>query len=163
MLHSWPSLLRHKQVRCLLTVFKPYWEWGRGGLGDVKNPGAAAGPVDRLLLCCCLCLPIAARGAGSSCHLHISLHGDGGCNLFGGSQQLGGVQGVSPLFRHFLAGAMAFAPDVLPFYAPTTNSYKRFVGGSWAPTATAWGKVQGDGRWVIVVRYEGQCHQAYLE
>jgi glutamine synthetase len=26
----------------------------------------------------------------------------------------------------------------MPFYAPTINSYKRFVDGSWAPTRLAW-------------------------
>ena len=33
---------------------------------------------------------------------------------------------------------MAHLPDVMPFYAPTVNSYKRFVDASWAPTRIAW-------------------------
>src|SRR6185437_3769739 len=29
-------------------------------------------------------------------------------------------------------------PEVMVFYAPTVNSYKRYVEGSWAPTRIAW-------------------------
>jgi glutamine synthetase len=44
----------------------------------------------------------------------------------------------SDLFRWFLGGWIRYVPDVMPFYAPTVNSYKRFVDGSWAPTRLAW-------------------------
>jgi glutamine synthetase len=33
---------------------------------------------------------------------------------------------------------MAHVPDLMVFYAPTVNSYKRFVDASWAPTRIAW-------------------------
>ena len=33
---------------------------------------------------------------------------------------------------------MAHAPEVMAFYAPTVNSYKRYQSGSWAPTRLAW-------------------------
>jgi glutamine synthetase len=42
------------------------------------------------------------------------------------------------VFGWFLAGWIAHVPDVMPFYAPTINSYKRYVEGSWAPTRLAW-------------------------
>ena len=74
--------------------------------------------------------------AGSSCHIHLSLWREGK-NLFAGDEQLGPVS-CSPHFRHFLGGWMAHVPDVMPFYAPTVNSYKRFVDSSWAPTRLAW-------------------------
>ena len=74
--------------------------------------------------------------AGSSCHIHFSLWKDGR-NAFDGDEQLGPVR-CSPLFRHFLGGWIAHVPDVMPFYAPTINSYKRFVDSSWAPTRLAW-------------------------
>jgi glutamine synthetase len=85
----------------------------------------------------------AADQAGSSCHIHFSLW-RGGKNVL----QKGG-----DLFRWFLGGWMAHVPDVMVFYAPTINSYKRFVDASWAPTRIAWSydnrtagfRVVGDG------------------
>ena len=74
--------------------------------------------------------------AGSSCHIHMSLWKDGK-NAFAGDQQFGPVQ-CSDVFRWFLGGWIAHVPDVMPFYAPTVNAYKRYVDGSWAPTRLAW-------------------------
>lgn len=74
--------------------------------------------------------------AGSSSHIHMSLWKDGQ-NAFVGEQEFGPVKG-SDLFRWFLGGWIKHVPDVMPFYAPTINSYKRFVDGSWAPTRLAW-------------------------
>jgi glutamine synthetase len=70
----------------------------------------------------------AADGAGSSCHIHFSLWRDGR-NAF---------ENGSDLFRWFLGGWIAHVPDVMVFYAPTVNSYKRYVDASWAPTRLAW-------------------------
>jgi glutamine synthetase len=70
----------------------------------------------------------AAEGAGSSCHIHFSLWRDGN-NAFAKD---------SDVFKHFLGGWLAHVPDVMVFYAPTINSYKRYVDGSWAPTRLAW-------------------------
>lgn len=75
-------------------------------------------------------------GAGSSCHIHLSLW-NGAENAFAGDQQIGPVMG-SDVFRWFLGGWIKYVPDVMPFYAPTVNSYKRYVDGSWAPTRLAW-------------------------
>ncbi len=74
--------------------------------------------------------------AGSSCHIHISLWKDGE-NAFAGDQTFGPVQG-SDIFKWFLGGWIKNVSDVMPFYAPTVNSYKRYVDGSWAPTRLAW-------------------------
>ena len=74
--------------------------------------------------------------AGSSCHIHFSLWRDGQ-NAFAGDEDCGPVK-CSKEFRHFLGGWIKHVPDVMPFYAPTVNSYKRFVDGSWAPTRLAW-------------------------
>ena len=78
----------------------------------------------------------AADGAGSSCHIHFSLWREGK-NAFPGSVQLGPAKG-SDAFKHFLGGWIAHVPDVMVFYAPTINSYKRYVDASWAPTRLAW-------------------------
>src|SRR5258706_11983501 len=77
-----------------------------------------------------------ASQAGSSCHIHFSLWRDGK-NAFPGAQQLGRAKG-SDVFRWFLGGWIAHVPDLMPFYAPTINSYKRYADASWAPTRLAW-------------------------
>ncbi len=74
--------------------------------------------------------------AGSSCHIHISLW-DGDKNAFAGKQSFGPVKG-SDTFKWFLGGWIAKVADIMPFYAPTVNSYKRYVDASWAPTRLAW-------------------------
>lgn len=78
----------------------------------------------------------AADQAGSSCHIHMSLWQDE-TNVFAGDKAFGPVMG-SDIFRWFLGGWIKHVPDVMPFYAPTINSYKRYVDGSWAPTRLAW-------------------------
>lgn len=77
-----------------------------------------------------------AGQAGSSCHIHFSLWQDED-NAFVGNNALGPVQ-CSDTFRYFLGGWMAHVPEMMVFYAPTVNSYKRFEDGSWAPTRLAW-------------------------
>lgn len=74
--------------------------------------------------------------AGSSGHLHFSLW-HGGENAFTGDKLLGKVKG-SDVFRWFLGGWMAHVPEMMVFYAPTVNSYKRYIDLSWAPTRIAW-------------------------
>ena len=76
------------------------------------------------------------KGAGSSSHIHISLW-NGAENVFNGDLKEGPLE-VSDTFRWFLGGWIKFVPDMMPFYAPTINSYKRFVDESWAPTRLAW-------------------------
>ena len=77
-----------------------------------------------------------SKFAGSSCHIHFSLAADGK-NVFPGNETLGPAK-CSSLFRWFLGGWIKHVPDVMVFYAPTINSYKRYVDGSWAPTRLAW-------------------------
>jgi glutamine synthetase len=69
---------------------------------------------------------------GNSCHIHCSLaREDGGGNVFAGDEQV---------FNHFVAGQLACLRELTLFFAPHVNSYKRFVPGSFAPTAVAWGR-----------------------
>lgn len=77
-----------------------------------------------------------ASGAGSSCHLHVSLW-DGDRNVFPGQHRLGPIE-CSDEFRWFLGGWMDKVAELMVFYAPTINSYKRYQDGSWAPTRIAW-------------------------
>jgi glutamine synthetase len=78
----------------------------------------------------------AADQAGSSSHVHLSLW-QGEQNAFAGAEQLGPVQ-CSETFRWFLGGWLHHLPELMVFYAPTINSYKRYQAGSWAPTRIAW-------------------------
>lgn len=80
--------------------------------------------------------PEGGDAAGSSSHLHMSLWKDGE-NAFTGTEPLGPAQG-SKVFRWFLGGWMAHVPEMMVFYAPTINSYKRYIDFSWAPTRIAW-------------------------
>ncbi len=78
----------------------------------------------------------AEDGAGSSCHIHLSLWQDGH-NAFAGEERFGPVH-CSDTFRWFLGGWLKHLPELMVFYAPTVNSYKRYQAGSWAPTRIAW-------------------------
>lgn len=73
---------------------------------------------------------------GNSCHIHISLRSPGGDPVLAGD----GPHGFAPLMEHFLAGLLTAQRELTYFFAPNINSYKRFVTGSFAPTAIAWGK-----------------------
>lgn len=74
---------------------------------------------------------------GCSGHVHQSLwSADGKENLFYDKQL---EKGISGLMKNYIAGQLYCLPHILPFYAPTVNSYKRLVEGAWAPTTLTWG------------------------
>jgi len=72
---------------------------------------------------------------GNSCHIHLSLRGSDGTPVLAGD----GTHGLSKLGEHFLAGQLAAMREFTLLYAPNINSYKRYVPGSFAPTAVRWG------------------------
>lgn len=76
------------------------------------------------------------RLPGSSGHLHQSLVDGSGKNVFYDEKGRGRM---SALFESYLAGQLLGLTHLLPFYAPTVNSYKRLVKGLWAPTHVTWG------------------------
>jgi len=76
---------------------------------------------------------------GSSSHIHLSLRSADGQPMFAG-EGAGDRHGFSPVFEHFLAGQLYGLRELTLFFAPNINSYKRFVEGSFAPTAIAWGR-----------------------
>jgi glutamine synthetase len=102
-----------------------------------------------------------ATQAGSSCHIHLSLRRDGKVAF----------EKDGDVFRWFLGGWIKHVPDVMPFYAPTINSYKRYVDASWAPTRLAWSydnrtagfRVVGEGQGLrIECRIAGADANPYL-
>ncbi|WP_240506590.1 glutamine synthetase family protein [Thermoactinospora rubra] len=72
---------------------------------------------------------------GNSCHIHISLRSADGRPVMAGEEP----HGLSRLGAHFIAGQLACLRELTLLYAPNINSYKRFVPGSFAPTAVKWG------------------------
>jgi glutamine synthetase len=72
---------------------------------------------------------------GNSCHIHLSLRAEDGTPVLAGD----GPYGLSPAGEHFLAGQLAAMRELTLCYAPNVNSYKRYVPGSFAPTAVRWG------------------------
>jgi glutamine synthetase len=72
---------------------------------------------------------------GNSCHIHLSVRGADGSPVMAGE----GPHGFSKLMEHWIAGQLATMRELTLFFAPNINSYKRYVDGSFAPTAVAWG------------------------
>ncbi len=68
---------------------------------------------------------------GNSCHIHCSLAGEDGSNLFAEDDKA---------FKGFIGGQLAALRELTYFFAPQVNSYKRYVAGSFAPTAIVWGE-----------------------
>jgi glutamine synthetase len=74
------------------------------------------------------------KDIGSSCHIHSSLVGEDGNNVF--------VEGheETDTFRHYLGGLRRHIRELALFIAPAVNSYKRYAAESWAPTSVSWGR-----------------------
>lgn len=73
---------------------------------------------------------------GCSGHIHQSLWDKEGNNLFFDQSQ---PQRMSTLMESYIAGQLHCLPYLMPMFAPTINSYKRYVEGSWAATSISWG------------------------
>jgi len=73
--------------------------------------------------------------AGSGLHLNFSIW-KGGENLFYNPND---ELGLSDLAYSFIAGVIEHAKALAAIAAPTVNSYKRLVPGSWAPTKITYG------------------------
>lgn len=76
--------------------------------------------------------------AGSSCHIHSSLvsQEDGRPLMWDPD----GAHHLSEVGRQFLAGQIHAAGQLAWCFAPYVNSYRRYVPGTWAPTAAVWGE-----------------------
>jgi len=95
---------------------------------------------------------------GCSGHTHQSLwDASGKKNLFYDEKD---PNKMSPIFKSYIAGQLALLPEILPFFAPTINSYKRLVDGYWAPTKVTWGI---DNRTVSLRAIPGSSKSTRLE
>ena len=75
---------------------------------------------------------------GNSSHIHLSFRGLGGELVMADDSDK--VDGMSELGRQFIAGQIAHLRELSLLFAPNINSYKRYVPGSFAPTAIRWGR-----------------------
>jgi glutamine synthetase len=77
---------------------------------------------------------------GSSCHLHTSLwDAASGAALMAGDAGDDDPSDLTVVGRQFLAGQLHAGRQLAWCFAPYVNSYRRYVPGSWAPTALVWG------------------------
>jgi glutamine synthetase len=76
-----------------------------------------------------------AHLAGSGVHVHLSLwDAEGRSDRSAGD----GPGGLSVEMQRFMAGVLEHARGLCGISAPTVNSYKRLLPGSWAPAHVAW-------------------------
>ena len=73
---------------------------------------------------------------GNSCHIHLSFRGNDGSMVMADSSDASGMSAVG---KAFVAGQLAHSNELTLLFAPQINSYKRYVPGSFAPTAIRWG------------------------
>ncbi len=74
---------------------------------------------------------------GQSGHIHVSLaDADSGANRFFDPDA---EHQMSATMRAFVAGQVAYLPEVLPMVCSTVNAYRRMIPGFWAPTTANWG------------------------
>lgn len=73
---------------------------------------------------------------GCSGHIHQHLEDENGNNIFKDESD---ADGLSETLKQYIAGQLYCLPFIMPMYAPTINSYKRYVEGAWAATTVSWG------------------------
>jgi glutamine synthetase len=75
---------------------------------------------------------------GNSSHIHLSFRGIKGELVM--TDEADKEHGMSEVGRQFIAGQIAHLRELSLLFAPNINSYKRYVPGSFAPTAIRWGR-----------------------
>lgn len=74
---------------------------------------------------------------GNSSHIHCSFRGLNDELVMTDKKD---SEGLSDVGRYFIAGQIAHLRELSLMFAPNINSYKRYVPGSFAPTAIRWGR-----------------------
>ncbi len=75
-----------------------------------------------------------AQYSGSGMHLHVSLAGEDGKNVFASAEPA-----TNALLLNAIGGMKATMADAMAIFAPNANSYRRFRKSSYAPIAPNWG------------------------
>jgi len=92
---------------------------------------------------------------GSSGHIHQSV-----CSMATGANLFHSESGPSLEMRHYIAGLTTLIPEFMAMIAPTINSYKRTVPGTWAPVNATWGE---DNRTTAVRSIPGSAKSTRIE
>ncbi|MBD3786547.1 MAG: glutamine synthetase [Sphingomonadales bacterium] len=86
------------------------------------------------VVACFMAKPI-EKYAGSGMHFHVSLRDDQGRNVFAEA-----VEGQwTDTIKHAIGGLRATMGESMLVFAPHGNSWRRFVGQSYAPVSPSWG------------------------
>ncbi len=97
---------------------------------------------------------------GLSQHPHVSLFdAKSGDNLF--VDQGDGKDGMSALFRHFVAGMIAMIPDAMPLTHHNPNAYRRLAPGNWAPKSASWARQNYSSAIRVVTSPDPACRLEY--
>ena len=75
---------------------------------------------------------------GNSSHIHLSFRGLKDEMVMADDKDK--EHGMSDIGRQFVAGQIKHLRELSLLFAPNINSYKRYVPGSFAPTAVRWGR-----------------------
>lgn len=145
------ELLRRHVQQLDLPVSSVELEYGPSQVEFVFQAGQGLQPADDMILfrsavkqicrrhgyhATFMCRPAWPGAMSSGWHLHQSLAGPQGQNLFAATAP---GELLSPLGRHYLAGLLSGAAEAVAFSTPTINGYKRYRTGSLAPDRIAWG------------------------
>jgi glutamine synthetase len=105
--------------------------------------------------------------AGNGLHMHISVVDDDGNNVFADGNE------AHQRLHHAIGGLLATMPAAMSFWAPSVNSYRRYLGGiSCAPVSLTWGNenrtvafripLAKQGAWRVENRVPGADANPYL-
>ncbi|MEV4174075.1 glutamine synthetase family protein [Nonomuraea sp. NPDC049709] len=125
-------------------------EWGRGQWELTLQHGEPMDMADQLVLAKLAVKAVAAAhglaatfmarptitDTGSSCHLNVSLWTPGGTPVF---HDPDASHRMSRHMRHAIGGLLTHAPELMLFYAPTVNSYRRSASTQFAGHGATWG------------------------
>jgi len=133
-----------------VSLAKMHEEIGGGFMECCIEAGSELEPVDQLILLRNFLKVLAVRrdqtisymprwsetADSQSSHVHMSLLDTQGKPLFYNDDE---QNKMSATFQHFMGGLQHYLPDMMLMFAPTVNSWRRFVEGTFAPPAFTWG------------------------
>ena len=125
-------------------------EWGLGQWETTLKHTDPLGMADRHALYKLATRSLAARagmtatfmakpldgGPGSSCHVHLSVRDRAGRPIFWDAEA---PDHLAPALRHAIGGSLARAGELMAWYAPTVNSYRRIRSQDAAGWGLTWG------------------------